>query len=90
MTNNMNAQLNWPAAATMISAMIGAAAASWALATAPAEKGVVADGDRYASAREIGEVKARLTAIELSNQQLRRELRSDIRELRDLLAEVVK
>lgn len=70
----------------MIAAMIGAAAASWAV---DAEPQTVLDETRYASAREISEVKARLTAIEVSTQQLRTELRSDIKEVRDLLGQLV-
>jgi hypothetical protein len=44
----------------------------------------------FTSAREIGEVKARLTALEVSTQQLRSELRSDLKELRELVGELVK
>jgi hypothetical protein len=81
-------QLGWPAAATLITAMVGAAAAALAMGIEkPLEQGF--DETRYASAREIGEVKARLTAIEASTQQLRVELRSDIKELRELLGELV-
>jgi len=79
-------QLGWPAAATLIAAIVGAAAASWAVDAQPQ---TVLDESRYASAREISEVKARLAAIEVSTQQLRRELRSDIKEVRDLLGELV-
>lgn len=81
-------QLGWPAAATLITAMVGAAAAALAVGIEkPLEHNF--DGSRYASAREIGEVTARLTAIEASTQQLRVELRSDIKELRELLSELV-
>jgi septal ring factor EnvC (AmiA/AmiB activator) len=81
-------QLGWPAAATLIAAMIGAAAASLALGFDSAEQDF--DETRYASSREIAEVKARLTAIEFSTQQMRRELRADIKEVRDLLGELVR
>jgi hypothetical protein len=83
-------QLGWPAAATLIAAMIGAAAASLAggLDSSNDESRVL-DDSRYASAREIGEVKARLTAIEHSTQQMRTELRADIKEVRDLLQVMV-
>lgn len=81
-------QLGWPAAATLITAMVGAAAAALAVGIEkPLDHSF--DETRYASAREIGEVKARLTAIEVSTQQLRVELRSDIKELRELLGELV-
>jgi hypothetical protein len=82
-------QLGWPAAATLITAMVGAAAAALAV-DFETPRQLDFDGSRYASAREIGEVKARLTAIEVSTQQLRVELRSDIKELRELLSELVK
>lgn len=75
----------WPAASTLIAAMIGAAATAIAMAVAPTSPDVVSPSDRYASAREIGEVKARLTAIEESTRQMRTELRSDIKELRELM-----
>ncbi len=90
MTNTTSRQLGWPAAATLIAAMVGAAAASLAMDSDPPAKAHVLEESRYASAREIGEVKARLTAIELSTQQLRTELRSDIKEVRDLLGELVR
>ena len=70
--------------------MISAVATSIALALTsetPTENG---SGNRYATAREIGEVKARLVALENSNQQLRTELRGDIKELRDLIQQLLK
>jgi hypothetical protein len=81
-------QLGWPAAATLIAAIVGAAAATFAVGVgdAPGEF----DEVRYASGREIAEVKARLTAIEVSTQQMRTELRADIQEVRELLGELVK
>ena len=87
MTSPPQRQLGWPAAATLIAAMIGAGAATLAVGTDSAEDDF--DGSRYASAREIAEVKARLTAIEFSTQQMRTELRADIKEVRDLLGEMV-
>ena len=81
-------QLGWPAAATLIAAMIGAAAASLAVGTEESERDF--DETRYASGREIAEVKARLTAIEVSTQQMRTELRADIKEVRELLGELVR
>jgi hypothetical protein len=68
--------------------MIGAGAASLAVDTDSVERAF--DETRYASAREIVEVKARLTAIEISTQQMRSELRADIKEVRELLGELVK
>lgn len=44
----------------------------------------------YVSAREIGEVKARLMAIEESQRQMRTELRGDIQELRTLAQQLLK
>ncbi len=73
-------QLGWPAAATLIAALVGAVSASLALALAPLHQETV-DPNRYASAREIGEVKASLAALERSTEQLR----TDIRELRDIM-----
>jgi len=64
--------------------MIGAAAASLALAIAPRDHPV-----EFATSREIGEVNARLTALERSTQELRAELRSDIRELREVVLKSV-
>lgn len=81
--------LSWPAAATIIAALLGVAAASLALAISPSGEPVTADS-HFATAREIGEVKARLTALEQSTQQLRSELRSDLKELRELVGELVK
>ncbi len=82
-------QLGWPAAASLIAAMVGAAAAALAMGSDAADKNPLLDESRYASAREISEVKARLTAIEVSTQQLRTELRSDIKEVRDMLGQLV-
>jgi hypothetical protein len=81
--------LSWPAAATIIAALVGAVAASLALAITPGREPVTVH-PHFASAREIGEVTARLTALEVSTQQLRSELRSDLKELRELVGELVK
>ena len=80
-------QLGWPAAATLIAAILGAAAATFALDGSDPPRAF--DESRYASGREIAEVKARLTGIEVSTQQMRTELRADIKELRELVAELV-
>ncbi len=80
--------IGWPAASTLIAAMAGAVAAAIALAAAPAD--IAPAPDRFASGREIGEVKARLTAIEQSSRQMRIELRGDIKELRDLIRQWMK
>lgn len=86
--SELQRQLGWPAAATLIAAIVGAAAATWTVgaSNSPGEF----DEVRYASGREIAEVKARLTAIEVSTQQLRTELRADIKEVRKLLGELVR
>ncbi len=85
MTRTSSKELGWPAAATIIAAMIGAVAASIALAIAPSESLDSASTNRIATAREIGEVKARLEAIEIASRQMRHELRDDIKELRKLI-----
>ena len=90
MTVPTRRELSWPAAATIIAAMIGAAATSIALAIAPASSSESSAQNRYATSREVGEVKARLDAIENSSRQMRLELRSDIKELRDLVQQVLK
>ncbi len=84
MNNYTRKQLGWPAAATLIAALVGVVSAT--LALTPAQPGEEpATAHRYASAREIGEVKASLAALERSTDQLRTELRSDIRELREIV-----
>jgi len=83
-------ELGWPAAATIIAAMIGAAAASIALAIAPIAPSDLIATNRFASAREIGEVKARLEGIEAASRQMREELRDDIKELRILIQASLK
>jgi hypothetical protein len=71
----------------LIAGIVGAAAALTVGASgSPGEF----DEARYASGREIAEVKARLTAIEVSTQQMRTELRADIMEVRELLGELVR
>jgi len=89
LTDSLRKELSWPAAATLIAAMIGVAATSVALAIAPSAPEITA-GNRYATSREIGEVQARLEAIENSSRQMRVELRSDIKELREMLQQVLK
>lgn len=85
MSSASRKELGWPAAATIIAAMIGAVAASIALAIAPSGNPDSASTNQFASAREIGEVKARLEAIEIASRQMRLELRDDIKELRKLI-----
>ena len=85
MSSTPRKELGWPAAATIITAMIGAVAASVAVAISPDVPELPAPADRYASAREIGEVKARLEAIEIAGRQMRQELRDDIKDLRQLI-----
>jgi len=89
LTDSPRKEMSWPAAATLITAMIGVAATSVALAIAPSSSEIPA-GNRYATSREIGEVQARLEAIEGSSRQMRVELRSDIKELRELVQQVLK
>jgi hypothetical protein len=83
-------ELGWPAAATLITAMVGAAVTTVAWAIAPLEPAKRAGTVEYVSAREIGEVKARLTAIEESQRQMRTELRGDIQDLRSLVQQLLK
>ncbi len=82
--------LGWPAAATLIAAMIGAAVTTFALAISPSEQRSHANGGRYATSREIGEVEARLEALEVSSRQMRTELRGDIKDLRTLLQQLLQ
>lgn len=81
---NRARQLGWPAAATLIASLVGAATASLALALAPFHD----EGDQssFASGREIAEVKARLAGIEAAQQ----ELRTDVREVRDLVHQLLR
>ncbi|TWU30215.1 hypothetical protein [Bythopirellula polymerisocia] len=74
-------QLGWPAAATLIAALVSA---SLALALAQAQQEPTAES-QFASAREIGEVKAGLKALERTTEQLR----TDIRELRELVGRLI-
>ena len=81
--------MGWPAAVTLIAAIVGAAATTLAWAVVPsdqldrnAQQGIV-------SARELGEVKARLTALEDSNRLLRTELRNDIKEVREMVRQLI-
>ena len=81
--------MSWPAAATLIAAMVGAAATTIALAMSPQHSDATSNGHRYATAREIGDVKARLGSLEQSTQEMRVELRTDIKELRDLITQLI-
>ncbi len=83
-------EMGWPAAATLITAMVGAAATTVAWAMVPADQVQQAASVEYVSTREIGEIKAQLSAIEESNRQLRSELRGDIKDLRDLVRQLLK
>ncbi len=82
--------MSWPAAATLIAALVGAAATTIALAMSPQREEAPSNGQRYATAREIGDVKARLGSLEQSTHEMRAELRSDIKELRDLIRQLIK
>ena len=90
MAESLRKGLTWPAAATLIAAIIGAVATSLALAMASSSQPKMPAEVRYATSREIGEVKARLAALEDSSRQLRVELRSDIKEVRELVQQVLK
>jgi len=81
-------EMGWPAAATLITAMVGAAATTVAWAVVPGEQVERPAAVEFVSAREIGEIKARLSAIEESNSQMRSELRSDIKDLRELIRQL--
>lgn len=90
MTQTPRRELGWPAASTLIAAVIGTVATLIAFAFTLAAQIENHAESRFSSAREIGEVKARLTAIEDANRQLRVELRSDIKELRKLMQRILK
>lgn len=83
-------ELSWPAAATLITAILGAVATTVALSAEPLEDFASKNARDYVSTREIGEVQARLAAIEKGNQQMRAELRSEIKEVRDLVRQLLK
>jgi hypothetical protein len=87
-TDRTRRELGWPAAATLITALVGAAVTTVAWAIVPPEHAPHAA--EYVSAREIGEVQARLAAIEESHRQMRAELRGDIHELRTLVQQLLK
>jgi len=89
LTDSPRKELSWPAAATLITAMIGVAATSVALAISPSSQEISA-GNHYVTSREVGEIQARLEAIENSSRQMRVELRSDIKELRELVQQFLK
>ena len=88
--DDIRREMGWPAAATLITAVVGAAATTVAWAIVPAEHVQHAATVEYVSAREIGEIKARLSAIEESNSQMRTELRSDIKDLRELVRQLLQ
>lgn len=81
--------MSWPAAATLIAALAGAAATTIALAMTPERDEVPIHDQHYATAREIGDVKARLGSLEQSTYQMRLELRGDIKELRELIQQLL-
>jgi len=85
LSNPPRKELGWPAAATLIAAMIGAAATSIALAIAPPTTEGVSANNRTATAREIGEVKARLKSLEEISRRMQAEIREDIKDLRVLI-----
>ena len=82
--------IGWPAAAPLIAAILGAAATAFALTITPTAEVETPNSARYATSREIGEVKARLDAIEDSSRQMRTETRDDIKELRELVQRAMK
>ena len=82
--------LGWPAAATLITAILGAALTTVAWAIVPDADVAEARASDFVSTREIGEVKARLAAIEETNRQMRVELRAEIKDVRDLLRQLLK
>ncbi len=75
--------LSWPAAATLITAMIGAAATTVAMTLSSASVSLPTN-DHYATAREMGEVKTRLEALEKSTHRVRMDIRSDVRDLQTM------
>ncbi len=83
-------ELSWPAAATLITAILGAVATTVASPSEPEEDFATRNARDYVSTREIGEVQARLAAIEIGNQRMRTELRSEIKEVRDLVRQLLK
>lgn len=82
-------ELSWPVAATLITAILGAVATTVALPAEPEETFASKNSRDFVSTREIGEVKARLVAIEKGNQQMRAELRGEIKEVRDLVRQLL-
>ena len=83
-------EMGWPAAVTLITAIVGAAATTVAWAVVPPPQKDTPQASEVVSAREIGEVKARLAAIEETSRQMRAELRSDIRDVRELVQQLVQ
>ena len=82
----MRKELGWPAAATMIAALVGAVATAFAMTSNVEMEPPIPQ--HVSTARELGEVKARLVALENASHQLRIELREDIQELRQLIQTV--
>jgi len=82
--------MGWPAATTLITAIVGAAVTTVAWAIVPEEPIARAAPSEVVSSREIGEIKARLTAIEESTRQMRVELRSELKEVRQLVQQLLK
>ena len=82
--------LSWPAAATLIASVV----ALMTVVVGVTDSGCIdpRNGNvaRYATAREIGEVKARLEALEQSSREMRSELRTDIKDLRDLIQQTLR
>ena len=81
-------EMSWPAAATLIAAIIGAAATSVALAISPDINDE--SSGRFATHREIGEVKVRLGALEETSQRMRIEIREDIKDLRLMVQSLMR
>lgn len=90
MAKPMRREMGWPAAVTLIAAILGAAATTLTWAVVPANQALPLSPQNTATVRELGEVKARLTALEESSRQMRAELRSDIKEVRDIVRQLMK
>ena len=88
--NSARRDLGWPAAATLITGIVGAAVTSLAWAVVPESPSIRPTTQTVVSVREIGEMKARLMAIEESSNVLRAELRSDIKEVREMVQQLLK
>jgi len=77
-------ELGWPAAATLIAALVGAAVTTIAMAISPSPE-LSTKAGQFATSREMGEVRARLEALEQSTSLMRTEIRDDIKDLRELI-----